>query len=174
MPTLQEIFRDQAALDLALHEIISACPTELRLAMVTDPQGPREIAAFQRTRDRFPEIGNLPTILFRAGLAAGIIACELHALLEDGGDNARLRFSDDLIVVDGPGGPTIPAVVTITRRIANDLVISEVSAAYLWQSFVHLMREHYRRPTFFHLRVERGGTMRLLRPAHAATQPTNA
>ncbi|MDO8622270.1 MAG: hypothetical protein Q7R80_03505 [bacterium] len=175
MPTLQELFRDRAALDLALHEIVSVCPMELRLAMVADPHGPREIAAFQRARDRFLEIGNLPAILFRAGLAAGVIAQELHTLLEEGGNNAELRFTDDsAVVVAGSRGPVIRPVAAIARVLADALVISEVNADTLWRSFVHLMRDHYRRPTFFRLRVERNGTIRLLRPADAATQPSNA
>lgn len=173
VPTLQDLFQDRAALDLALHELLSVIPMSLRPAMAEEPHGPREVAALQRMRDCCPEIGGLPTIVFRAGLAAGIISRELHALLEDGGDGAVLRFTNDgAIIVDGPSGPVTQLAAVIIRRIANALVISEVNADTLWRSFVHLMRDHYRRPTFFRLRVERGGTLRLLRPENAAAQPS--
>lgn len=175
MPTLQELFRDRAALDLALHEIISVTPVELRLAMVAEPRGPREIAALQRARDRYPEIGGLPAIVFRAALAAGIIARELHTPLEEEGEHGELHFTDDgTTVVNGPRRQVTRPAATISHLLANALVISEVNADTLWRAFVHLMRDHYHRPTFFGLRVERGGTIRLLRPASAPASPPSA
>lgn len=174
VPTLEELFQDRAALDLAMRELLSVMPVELRTAMATEPRGPREIAAFQQMCEHYAAIGELPALMFRTALAAGIISRELHAFLEEGGENTALRFSDDCAaVVDGSCGPAIRRAEAIVRTLADALVISEVNAAFLWQSFVHLMCTHYRRPTFFRLRVEHDGSIRLLRPAHATAQSTN-
>lgn len=172
MPTLEELFQDRAALDLALRELISVMPVELRIAMSAAPHhGPREVAAFEQTREHYAVIGELPALMFRAALAAGIISRELHTLLEDGGDGATLRFNDDnAIIVDDPSGSSTRLATAMAGMLSDALVISEVNAAFLWQSFVHLMRTHYHRPTFFRLRVERNGNIRLLRPASASAQ----
>lgn len=175
MPTIEELFKDRAALDLALRELLSVMPVELRIAMSAAPQhGAREVHAFEQTRAHYAEIGELPALMFRAALAAGIISRELHTLLEQGGDGAMLRFNDDdAIIVDGPCGSSTRLATAMARILADALVISEVNADTLWQSFVHLMRDHYRRPTFFRLRVERNGSLRLLRPASAAAQSSS-
>lgn len=179
MPTPEELFRDRAALDLALHDFISTFPVGLHCTMFTEPRAPRDAAALQRMRKLHPEIGELPTIMFRTGLAAGIIARELHMLLEGGGDDAVLRFTENgMIVVNGARGQMIQPAAAIVRILESELrpsiVVPSIVAKFLWRSFVQLMRTHYRRPTFFCLRVERNGSLRLLRPANATAQPTNA
>lgn len=172
MPTLEELFQDRAALDLALRELLSVMPVELRIALAAAPHhGAREVHAFEQMREHYAVIGALPALMFRAALAAGIISRELHTLLEEGGDGATLQFNDDnAIVVEGSHGQSTRLATTMAGILADALVISEVNAAFLWQSFVHLMCTHYRRPTFLRLRVERNGSIRLLRPASVAAQ----